>query len=99
MGQGPIRRSFRFTSYDQRILAIGFAILAVLSPLYVDRRSSPELELDEEPIDFSSYLPLLLLILITTIAISGYLERGFTAFDPYWIHRAHETSRDDLQKM
>ncbi|KAI3454181.1 hypothetical protein Pfo_010844 [Paulownia fortunei] len=87
MERGAIWRSGRFSSHDQRLLAIGFAFLAIVSPLYIDRRSLTEPDLDEEPINFSSYLPLLLLILTTTIAISGYLERGFPRFDPYWIHR------------
>ncbi|KAK4388686.1 hypothetical protein Sango_2205600 [Sesamum angolense] len=86
------RRSTRFSSHDKRLLAIGFAILAVLSPLYIDRRSTPEPELEEEPIYFSSYLPFLLLLLVMAIAISGYMERGFTRLDPYWIHRAGGSS-------
>ncbi|KAL0394234.1 UNVERIFIED_CONTAM: hypothetical protein Slati_4389600 [Sesamum latifolium] len=92
MEHGARRRSTRFSSHDKRLLAIGFAILAVLSPLYIDRRSIPESELEEEPIYFSFYLPFLLLILVTAIAISGYMERGFARLDPYWIHRAGGSS-------
>lgn len=93
MEQGAIiRRSSRFSTHDKRLLAIGLAILAILSPLYIDHRSMPEPELDEEPIYFSSYLPLLHLVLITAIAISGFLERGFTSLDPYWIHRVGGSS-------
>ncbi|KAK4412698.1 hypothetical protein Salat_2917000 [Sesamum alatum] len=86
------RRSTRFSSHDKRLLAIGFAILAILSPLYIDRRSVPDPELEEEPVYLSSYLPILLLLLVTAISISGYLERGFPRLDPYWIHRVGGSS-------
>ncbi|KAI3468057.1 hypothetical protein Pfo_024720 [Paulownia fortunei] len=92
MEQGAIRRSGRISCHDKRLLAIGLAILAIISPLYIDRRSMPEPELDEEPIYFSSYLPLLQLVLITAIAISGYLERGFIRLGPYCIHRVGGSS-------
>ncbi|KAH6804733.1 transmembrane protein [Perilla frutescens var. frutescens] len=92
MEQGAIRRNSRFSAHDKRLLAIGFAVLAVLSPLYIDRRSVPEPELEEEPVYFSSYLPLLQLVLIMAIAVSGFMERGFTGLDPYWIHRAGGSS-------
>ncbi|GFQ00040.1 hypothetical protein PHJA_002148000 [Phtheirospermum japonicum] len=87
-----VPRSSRLSSHDKKILAIALAILAVLSPLYIDRRSMPEPDIDEEPIYFSSYLPLLQLALMTAIAISAYLERGFTRLDPYWIHRVGGSS-------
>ncbi|KAL8497051.1 hypothetical protein ACS0TY_020652 [Phlomoides rotata] len=93
MEQEAVRRSSsRVSTHDKRLLAIGLAVLAVLSPLYIDRRSIPDTELDEEPVYFSSYLPLLELILITAIAISGFLEHGFTRLDPYWIHRVGGSS-------
>lgn len=92
MEEETVRRSSRFATHDKRILAIGLAVLAVLSPLYIDRRSIPDPELDEEPVDFSSYLPLLELLLITAIAVSGFLEHGFTRLDPYWIHRVGGSS-------
>lgn len=85
------RRS-KLSSHEKRFFAIGLAVLATLSPLYIDRRSIPEDELEDEPIDLSSYLPLLLLVLITAIAVSGYLEHGFSRFDPYWIHRVGGSS-------
>ncbi|PIN09222.1 hypothetical protein CDL12_18193 [Handroanthus impetiginosus] len=91
MEQEATLRGSRFSSHDKKILAIVFAILAVLSPLYIDRRSMPEPEL-EEPVNYSWYLPVVLVILITAIVISGYLERGFTGFDPYWIHRVGGSS-------
>ncbi|KAL7150867.1 hypothetical protein ABFS83_05G143100 [Erythranthe nasuta] len=93
MEQRAILRSGRFSYHDQRLLAIGLAILAIVSPLYIDRRLlTEEEEVHEEGIiDFSSYLPFFLLILITSIAVSGYIERGFT-LDPYWIHRVGGSS-------
>lgn len=92
MEQEAVRRSSRFSTHDKRLLVIGLAVLAVLSPLYIDRRSIPDPELDEEPVHFSSYLPLLELVLITAIAISGFLEHGFTRLDAYWIHRVGGSS-------
>lgn len=89
MDQG---RNTRFSSHDKRLIAIGLAILAVLSPLYIDRGSTPEPELDEEPANFSAYLPLLQLLLIMAIAVSGFMERGLTGLDPYWIHRVGGSS-------
>lgn len=89
------RSSRRYSSYDQRVLAICLAMVAVISPLYIDRRKEkidPD-ELDEHPINFSSYLPLLLLILIIAIVISRcYSDHGFSRFDPNWIHRVGGSS-------
>ncbi|XP_059644398.1 uncharacterized protein LOC132286150 [Cornus florida] len=81
----------RFLSYE-RLVAIGLALVAVLSPLYIDRTPEVELECDEQPFNLSSYLPLLLLVLITAITVSRFMERGFSRFDPYWIHRAGGSS-------
>ncbi|XP_057799898.1 uncharacterized protein LOC131015511 [Salvia miltiorrhiza] len=89
MEQGAMRR---FSAHDKRALAIGLAILAILSPLYVNHRSISEEELEEEPLHLSSYLPLLQLLLMMAIAISSFMERGFTGLDPYWIHRAGGSS-------
>lgn len=87
MEQGATFRSSRSPSYDQRVVAICLALVAVVSPLYIDRIKETEPELDEEPVNISSYLPLLLLILIMAIAVSRYLDRSFITFDPNWIHR------------
>ncbi|XP_073032325.1 uncharacterized protein [Primulina eburnea] len=93
MEQAAIRRTGRrFSSHDQRLVAIGLTILAVVSPLYIDKISLTEPELDEQPFNLSSYLPLLLLVLITAIVVSGYWELGCSRLDPYWIHRAGGSS-------
>ncbi|KAL6502059.1 hypothetical protein OROGR_027192 [Orobanche gracilis] len=91
-GTGPaMRSSSRFSSRDKKILAITLAVLAMLSPLYIDRKSKPESEVDEEePIYL---LPVLqMMLLLAAIAISAYLQRGFTRLDPYWIHRVSGSS-------
>ncbi|KAL3497418.1 hypothetical protein ACH5RR_040150 [Cinchona calisaya] len=87
MEQEATLRSSRPASYDQRVVAICLALAAVISPLYIDRMKEMEPELDEEPFNISSYLPLLLLILIMSIAVSRYLDRSFARFDHNWIHR------------
>lgn len=87
MDQRATFRSSRPSSYDQRVIAICLALAAVFSPLYIDRIKETEPELEEETINISSYLPLLLLILIMSIAVSRHLERSCSSFDPNWIHR------------
>ncbi|KAA8546243.1 hypothetical protein F0562_003018 [Nyssa sinensis] len=86
-------KSGRFSSYD-RPVAIVLALVAVVSPLYIDRRQTVESELFVLAINNSSYLPLplLLLVLIIAITLSSYLDRSFSGFDPYWIHRAGGSS-------
>lgn len=87
------RRRFSSSTYSyERLLVIGFAVLAIISPLFIDRcrYEQEDDDNDDTPIivSISSYLPLLLLILIVAIALCSYLERGFnTAFDPYLIYR------------
>ncbi|KAJ4950711.1 hypothetical protein NE237_027543 [Protea cynaroides] len=77
-------------SYHKRLMAIFLGLLAVLSPLYIDRKPEVDLESDEDgTISLVSWawLPLLLFVLIVGISMSCYLDRSFTRFDPYWIHR------------
>lgn len=74
-------------------MAIGLAILAVVSPIYIDRRPvTSDSELEEEPVSLVPWLPFLLLVLILAITLSGYLERGFIRSDPHWIHRVGGSS-------
>lgn len=85
-----VRRSSRFSSYE-RLLVIIFTIVAVISPLYIDRRATIELEdEEEESLNVASLLPLLVLVVILAIFISCYLEQN--RFDPYWIHRVGGSS-------
>lgn len=86
MELGATWRRSRFSSYE-RLVAIVMALLAVISPLYIDRREVDESELDEASISSVSWLPLLLLVLISAIALSLFFDKSFTRFDPNWIHR------------
>ncbi|KNA12795.1 hypothetical protein SOVF_122660 [Spinacia oleracea] len=85
------KRSGRSSSYE-RLLVIIFAIVAVISPLYIDRRSASELEDEEEESSFNLafLLPVLLLVVILAISVSCYLDQS--RFDPYWIHRVGGSS-------
>lgn len=79
----------------ERLVAIGLALVAVLSPLFIDRRPAidPEDEANQPMISsLSLWLPLLLLGLMTAIAASLYLDRSLTRFDPNWIHRVGGSS-------
>ena len=91
MELGETWRRTRSSSYE-RLAAIGMALLAVLSPLYINRRVVDDSELDESSISLDAWLPLLLLVLISAIAVSLFLDRGLTRFDPYWIHRVGGSS-------
>ncbi|KAI4316467.1 hypothetical protein L6164_024445 [Bauhinia variegata] len=81
----------RFSSYE-RLAAIGLVVLAVASPLYIDWRAGIELEEEEESISFAFLLPVLLFVLISAIVLSAVLDRSFTRFDRYWIHRVGGSS-------
>ncbi|TXG61789.1 hypothetical protein EZV62_013152 [Acer yangbiense] len=84
-------RSGRVSSYE-RLVAIVLTVVAVFSPLYIDRRSDSDWEDDEQSINLVSWLPLLLLVLILAIAFSLFLDQSYTRFDPYWIHRVGGSS-------
>lgn len=90
MELGATRRTSRFSTYE-RLVAIGLGLLAVFSPLYINRKEETDPELDEA-FSFDSWLPLLLLVLILAISVSLYLDRRLTRFDPYWIHRVGGSS-------
>ncbi|GKV00053.1 hypothetical protein SLEP1_g12808 [Rubroshorea leprosula] len=81
------------SSSFEKLVAIGLTILAVVSPLYVNRQApAVEPEEDEQPFNLSSWLPLLLLVLILAIILSHYLDQSFDRFDPYSIHRVGGSS-------
>ena len=81
----------RYSSYE-RLAAISLVVLAIASPLYIDRKPTTELEEEEPSISLSSLLPLLLLVLISVIALSAFLDSSFTRFDRNWIHRVGGSS-------
>ncbi|KAE8700370.1 YGGT family protein [Hibiscus syriacus] len=84
-------RPSRYSSHE-RLAAIGLIVLGVLSPLYMNKGTVSELEPDEQSINFGSWLPLLLLILIMAIAFSLCCDGSFTSIDPNWIHRVGGSS-------
>ncbi|KAJ0090748.1 hypothetical protein Patl1_13768 [Pistacia atlantica] len=86
-----MNRSSRSSSCE-RLVAISLTLLAVFSPLYINRRPTSDLELEDQTINLDSWLPLLLLLLILAIALSLYLDQSFSRFDPYWIHRVGGSS-------
>ncbi|KAE9603668.1 hypothetical protein Lalb_Chr11g0063341 [Lupinus albus] len=85
------RRGSKFSSYE-RIAAIGLVVLAVASPLFIDRKPERDLEEDEQTIGIAFPLPLLLFLLILAIAVSTVLDCDFIRFDREWIHRVGGSS-------
>ena len=79
-------------SSTEKLVLISLTFLAILSPLIIDRREAIEPEPEEEPIDISSLGPVLLVVLIIAVAISCYLDKSLTRFDPYWIYRVGGSS-------
>ncbi|GAB4854542.1 hypothetical protein Ancab_023123 [Ancistrocladus abbreviatus] len=78
-----------------RPVAILLTLLAVVSPLYIDRWKKVvdgELDSEELPINFDLFLPLLLLVLIIAITFSCFKDQSITRFDLYWIHRVGGSS-------
>ncbi|KAF9604790.1 hypothetical protein IFM89_010331 [Coptis chinensis] len=77
-------------SSNEKLAAVGLALLAVVSPLFIDRNPSSEPDDDDDEVSsvsLGSWLPLLLIVLIVAINMSGYLDKSFTCSDPYWIYR------------
>ncbi|KAI3701787.1 hypothetical protein L6452_27135 [Arctium lappa] len=92
--QGTTRRNGRHSS-TERLLAISLGLVAVASPLFIDRKPQTieELELEEQPLlSISTYLLLVLLLLIIVAVFSCYLDHSLTRFDPYWIYRVGGSS-------
>ncbi|KAG9156919.1 hypothetical protein Leryth_015520 [Lithospermum erythrorhizon] len=69
------------------LFSIVLGLLAVVSPLFINHMSTTDEDLEEESTSLSSFLPLLLLVLIVAVSISGFVDKGLTTFDPHWIHR------------
>ncbi|XP_052210375.1 uncharacterized protein LOC127813456 [Diospyros lotus] len=84
----------RFSSYE-KLVAVGLAILAVASPLYIDRRRAADKEEEEEQvgiINLASCFPIVLVVLMLAICLSRCLERSLARFDPGWIFRVGGSS-------
>ncbi|XP_077230032.1 uncharacterized protein LOC143863245 [Tasmannia lanceolata] len=81
------------TYSTERLVAISLTALAVLSPLYIDREP-PAVEPESNGVggSLSNWLPLVLVFLIIAINFSRFLDKKFTRFDPYWIHRVGGSS-------
>ncbi|KAL8222950.1 hypothetical protein R6Q57_020349 [Mikania cordata] len=89
--QGPSRRH----SSTERMVAISLGLICVISPLFIDKKTYTieELELEEQPfLSISTYLVLVLLVLIIVAVFSCYLDHSLTRFDPYWIYRVGGSS-------
>ncbi|KAL7593193.1 uncharacterized protein LOC111888548 [Lactuca sativa] len=89
------RRRHERRSATKKLLAISLGVLAVVSPLFIDRKSQTleELELEDEPlISISTYAFLVLFVLIMVVGFSCYLDQSLTRFDPYWIYRVGGSS-------
>ncbi|KAK2645015.1 hypothetical protein Ddye_020210 [Dipteronia dyeriana] len=71
-------RSGRASSCE-RLVAIVLTVVAVFSPLYIDRKLDSDWEDDEQSINLVSWLPLLLLVLILAIALSLFLDQSYTS--------------------
>ncbi|PPD90209.1 hypothetical protein GOBAR_DD12830 [Gossypium barbadense] len=68
----------------EKWVAIVLTFLAVVSPLYVNQKPT-ELELEEQSMDFTSWLCLLFVLLLLAFAFWLYLNQSFTRFDRHWI--------------
>lgn len=84
--------------YTKRFTAITLGVLAVISPLLVDKiryNATPDDEDDEdERVILASWviLPMLLVSLIVAINFANLFHRSYFRFDPYWIHRVGGSS-------
>ncbi|CAN6307817.1 unnamed protein product, partial [Urochloa humidicola] len=77
----------------EKLVCVVVTVLAVLSPLYIDRRPPAEIDEEEEEGGGSALLlPALLLVLILAINVTCFMDRRVVRFDPYWIHRAWGSS-------
>ena len=81
------------SSSTEKLVCVVVAVLAVLSPLYIDRRPAAESDDDEDDGGGSAlWLPALLVVLILAINVTCFMDRRVVRFDPYWIHRVWGSS-------
>lgn len=91
-------RSSRSSSFHKWV-AIVLTILAVVSPLYVNRMPLSEPEIEEESMDFASWSRFLLVLLILAFAFALYLNRSFTRFDPHQSRSRRSSSSSSYEKL
>jgi len=82
------------SSSTEKLVCFVLAVLAVLSPLYIDRRPASECEEEEydEGGPSALWLPAVLVALIVAINVTCFMDRRVVRFDPYWIHRVWGSS-------
>ncbi|KAL4334510.1 hypothetical protein GQ457_07G045390 [Hibiscus cannabinus] len=88
--------TYRSSRSFEKWVAIVLTVLAVVSPLYVNQKPTYEPELEEQSMDFTSWLFVLLLLLVLAFAFWFYLNRSFTSFDRHWIRRSRYSSYERL---
>lgn len=77
----------------EKVVAVALTLIAVVSPLYVDRRpAAADIELEDEPTLPTYWLHLLLAFLIVSIFFSSCLDQTLMRSDPYWVHRVGGSS-------
>jgi uncharacterized membrane protein len=82
-------------SSTEKLVCVVLAVLAVLSPLYIDREPEAEEEDEEEGwglLPSALWLPAFLVVLIVAINVACFVDRRIVRFDPYWIHRVGGSS-------
>ena len=80
------------SSSTEKLVCVVVAVLAVLSPLYIDRRPAAESDDEEDGGGSALWLPALLVVLILAINVTCFVDRRVVRFDPYWIHRVWGSS-------
>uniref|UniRef100_J3LKJ9 Uncharacterized protein n=1 Tax=Oryza brachyantha TaxID=4533 RepID=J3LKJ9_ORYBR len=82
-------------SSTERLVCVVLAVVAVLSPLYIDRRPVVvvvDSDDEEDGVVAALWLPALLIVLILAINVTCFMDRRVVRFDPYWIHRVGGSS-------
>ncbi|XP_074581141.1 uncharacterized protein LOC141837670 [Curcuma longa] len=80
----------RTNSSTAKLVVITLALLAVLSPLYMDRKTEvaePEDDYRESGGSRPLWLLFVLIILALAISLTCFIDKRIMRFDPYWIHR------------
>ncbi|XP_062213556.1 uncharacterized protein LOC133914471 [Phragmites australis] len=82
------------SSSTEKLVCVVVAVLAVLSPLYIDRKPAAERDEEDDGGGFGSalWLRALLVVLVLAINVTCCVDRRVVRFDPYWIHRVGGSS-------